>query len=67
MAEQEGIRILNKDYDLRGISDIELVSIMQTQCDIYDMAYHGMSTAILEVWAAIVRIAEEIVRRKRVE
>ena len=64
MQEQEGIRILNKDYDLRGISDIELADIMQTQCDVYDMAYTEMSTARLEVWAAVVRIAEEIERRK---
>lgn len=66
MTEQEGIMILYENYDLSCISDIELANIMQTQCDVYDMAYHEMSTAILEVWAAIVRIAEEIVRRKRV-
>jgi hypothetical protein len=65
MSEQEGIRILNKDYDLRGVSDIELANIMQTQCEVYDMAYSEMSTAILEVWASVVRIAEEIARRKR--
>jgi hypothetical protein len=65
MAEQEGIRILNKDYDLSCISDIELADIMQTQCDVYDMAYHEMSTAILEVWASVVRIAKEIVKRER--
>ena len=66
-SEKEGIRILNKDYDLRGICDVELANIMQTQCDIYDMAYTEMSTARLEVWAAVERIAEEIVRRKRNE
>ena len=65
MAEQEGIPILNKDYDLRGISDIELANIMEKQCNIYDMAYHEMSTAILDVWVSVGRIAEEIVRRKR--
>lgn len=65
MIEQEGIMILNKDYDLRGISNIELADIMQTQCEIYAMAATEMSTAILEVWASCVRIAEEIVRRKR--
>lgn len=63
MSEEKGIKILNENYDLRSISDIELVSIMQTQCDVYDMAYHEMSTAILEVWAAIERIAEEILNR----
>ena len=63
--KQEGIRILNKDYDLRGISNIALANIMQTQCGVYDMAYSEMSTAILEVWASVVRIAEEIARRKR--
>jgi len=65
MTEREGIRILNKDYDLRGISDIELADIMQTQCEVYVQAYNEMSTAILEVWAAVERIAEEIMRRKR--
>jgi hypothetical protein len=65
MTEREGIRILNKDYDLRCISNIELANIMQNQCEIYDMAATEMSTAILEVWASCVRIAEEIVRRKR--
>jgi hypothetical protein len=65
MTEQEGIRILNKDYDLRGISDIELADIMQTQCEIYAMAVTEMSTAILEVWALCVRIAEEIEQRER--
>ena len=65
MTEQEGIPILNKDYDLRIISDIELANIMEKQCGIYDMAHNEMSTAILEVWASVVRIAEEIVRRKR--
>ena len=65
MSEQKGIPILNKDYDLRIISDIELANIMEKQCNIYDMAYHEMSTAILEVWVSVVRIAEEIVRRKK--
>ena len=64
MTEQEGIKILNKDYDLTCICDVELANIMQTQCEVYDMAYTEMSTARLEVWAAVVRIAEEIVRRK---
>ena len=64
MPEQEGIPILNKEYDIQGISDIELANTMEKQCEIYDMAYHEMSTAILDVWEAVERIAEEIVRRK---
>ena len=65
MPEQEGIPILNKDYDLRGISDIELANTMEKQCEIYDMVHHEISTAILDVWwEAVERIAEEIVRRK---
>ena len=65
MTEQNGIRILNVDYALSDISDIELADIMRTQCDVYNVAYREISTAILEVWAGIERIAEEIVRRKR--
>lgn len=65
MLEQEGFRILNTDYYLSSISDIELADTMQTQCEVYAMAYNEMSTAILEVWASVVRIAKEIVKRER--
>ena len=58
------IKLLNKDYDLRKVHDLELAQIMQELCGEYDMCRHELSTATLDVWNCIIRVAEEIVKRK---
>lgn len=57
------VKLLNKDYDLRGISEEEITRIMQELCETYDMCRTELSTATLDVWACIVRVAKEIARR----
>ena len=58
------IRMLNADYDLTSISDLELTDIMGKLCSDYAMCRAEMSTATLEVWANIIRVAEELIKRK---
>ena len=57
------IRVLNPDYDLTSESDLELAETMKELCEVYIMCRHEISTATCDVWASIVRVAEEIVRR----
>ena len=61
----EKVALLNEDYDLSMDSDIDLVETMKQLCDEYEMCRNSISTATCEVWNCIVRVAEEIVRRKR--
>jgi len=58
-------QMLNPKYDLKMISNEELAEIMRQLCDNYDMCYHDISTATLDVWASIIRVAKEIVDRER--
>ncbi|RLG68596.1 MAG: hypothetical protein DRO11_08865 [Methanobacteriota archaeon] len=59
------IRVLNPNYDLSQESDLELAETMKELCETYVMCRHEISTATCDVWASIVRVAEEIVRRSR--
>jgi len=65
--DKDTIALLNKDYDLSGDTDLELARIMERLCSEYQMCRNTISTATLDVWNCIVRVAEEIVRRGGVE
>jgi len=58
------IAVLNKDYDLSVDSDLELARTMKRLCSEYEMCRYCLSTATLDVWHGIVRVAKEIVKRE---
>lgn len=47
------IRILSKEFDLTSTDDTELATILQELSGTYIMCRHELSTATLDVWAAI--------------
>jgi len=65
--DKDSVALLNKDYDLSGDTDLELARIMERLCSEYQMCRNTISTATLDVWNCIVRVAEEIVIRGGVE
>ena len=66
MSEEKAdkIAILSEDYDLSQDSDLELAATLKRLCGEYEMCRYGLSTATLDVWHGIVRIAKEIVKRE---
>jgi len=58
------IAVLNKDYDLSVDSDLEIAQTMKRLCGEYEMCRYCLSTATLDVWHGIVRVAKEIVKRE---
>ena len=64
MSNEDKIRILNPDFDLSEIKDLELIETMQDLCNTYVYCRYGMDTATEDVWESIVRVAEEIVKRE---
>jgi len=58
------IPVLNPDYDLSRDSDLELAAILKKLCNEYEMCRYCLSTATLDVWYGIVRVAKEIVKRE---
>ena len=65
MRDKKGdkIVVLSKDYDLSQGSDLELVATLKKLCDEYEMCRYCLSTATLDVWHGIVRVAKEIIKR----
>jgi len=62
--EKDKIPVLNPDYDLSADSDLELAATLKRLCGEYEMCRYCLSTATLDVWHGIVRIAKEIVKRE---
>jgi len=62
--DKDTVALLNKDYDLSGDTDLELARIMERLCSEYQMCRNTISTATLDVWNCIVRVAKEILRRE---
>jgi len=60
---KDTVALLNKDHDLSGDTDLELARIMERLCSEYQMCRNTISTATLDVWNCIVRVAKEILRR----
>ncbi|MHC1583140.1 MAG: hypothetical protein ACXQTM_00650 [Methanosarcinales archaeon] len=58
------IAVLSEDHDLSQDSDLELVAILKKLCAEYEMCRYCLSTATLDVWHGIVRVAKEIVKRE---
>ena len=61
--DKDTVALLNKDYDLSGDTDLELARIMERLCSEYQMCRNTLSSATLDVWNCIVRVAKEIARR----
>ncbi len=61
--DKDTVALLNKDYDLSGDTDLELARIMERLCSEYQMCRNVLSSATLDVWNCIVRVAKEIARR----
>jgi len=61
--DKDTVALLNEDYDLSGDTDLELARIMERLCSEYQMCRNTISTATLDVWNCIVRVAKEIARR----
>jgi len=51
-------------YDLTQDSDLELATTLKRLCSEYKMCRYCLSTATLDVWHSIVRVAKEIVKRE---
>ena len=66
MSEEKAdkIAVLSEDYDLSQDSDLELATTLKRLCSEYEMCRYCLSTATLEVWHGIVRVAKEIVKRE---
>ncbi|RKY41377.1 MAG: hypothetical protein DRP85_06565 [Candidatus Makaraimicrobium thalassicum] len=66
MSEEkvDKIAVLNENYDLSGDSDLELATTLKRLCSEYEMCRYCLSTATLDVWHGIVRVAKEIVKRE---
>ena len=66
MSEKKAdkIAVLNENYDLSGDSDLELATTLKKLCSEYEMCRYCLSTATLDVWHGIVRVAKEIVKRE---
>jgi len=58
------IAVLSGDYDLSQDSDLELATTLKRLCSEYEMCRYCLSTATLDVWHGIVRVAKEIVKRE---
>ena len=61
---RDKIALLSKNHDLFSDTDLELSFIMERLCSEYQMCRNTISTATLDVWECIVRVAKEIVRRE---
>ena len=61
---KDTVALLNEDHDLAGDSDLELAHIMERLCNEYQMCRSTLSTATLDVWNCIVRVAKEILKRE---
>jgi len=66
MSEKKAdkIAVLSEDYDLTQDSDLELATTLKRLCGEYEMCRYCLSTATLDVWHSIVRVAKEIVKRE---
>jgi len=66
MSEEkvDKIAVLSEDYDLSQDSDLELAATLKRLCGEYEMCRYCLSTATLDVWHGIVRVAKEIVKRE---
>jgi len=66
MSEKKAdkIAVLNENYDLSGDSDLELATTLKRLCSEYEKCRYCLSTATLDVWHGIVRVAKEIVKRE---
>ncbi|RKY40693.1 MAG: hypothetical protein DRP85_08160 [Candidatus Makaraimicrobium thalassicum] len=66
MSEEkvDKIAVLSEDYDLSQDSDLELAATLKRLCSEYEMCRYCLSTATLDVWHGIVRVAKEIVKRE---
>jgi len=66
MSEEkvDRIAVLSEDYDLSQDSDLELAATLKTLCGEYEMCRSCLSSATLDVWHGIVRVAKEIVKRE---
>ena len=66
MSEEKAdkIAVLSEDYDLSQDSDLELATTLKRLCSEYEMCRYCLSTATLDVWHGIVRVAKEIVKRE---
>lgn len=62
--DKDTVAILNPNHDLSGDSDVELAHIMERLCNEYQMCRCTLSTATLDVWNCIVRVAKEILKRE---
>lgn len=56
--------MLNKEYDLTQLSEVEIADIMQKLCADFITCRYEMSTATLDVWDRIEHVSKEILRRK---
>jgi hypothetical protein len=63
-ATRDILKLLSPKYDLTAIPKTELVDIMELLFQEYNQCRHELSTATLDIWNCIKRVAEEIVRRK---
>ena len=61
------ISLLSLDYDLKPISEQELIGTMMEVCAIYIECLHGISTATGEARIRVEYVAEEIMRRREME
>ena len=63
-ATRDIIKLLSPKYDLTAIPETELADIMKELCTEYSQCRQEISTATLDVWNCIIRVATEIVTRK---
>ena len=63
VTEHDRILLLGKDYDPAKESDLKLVQTMRRLCSEYEWAYN--SDLVHDIWDAIVKVAQELVRRTK--
>ncbi len=63
VTEHDRILLLDKDYDPTRESDLKLVQTMRRLCSEYEWAYN--SGLVHDIWDAIVKVAQELVRRTK--
>jgi len=63
VTEHDRILLLGKDYDPAKESDLKLVQTMRRLCSEYEWVYN--SDLVHDIWDAIVKVAQELVRRTK--